>query len=275
MELRMNTLLKLTAIATLAMASNIASAVNVGGVIFDPDYVFAGPPSNSDFDADTASTQWYVSNANAGTVNPTNALIPSGVLPDGTTLQGVGEFGFMNGLGINTSSVTGGDAASFCPGCELTYVFNGIEVAGGGALLVGGTVDIYVDNTADFNPGAISVAAAQDGVLWLSLAVEQIAFTADGSNGFLKGFVSILLNVLATGDVLVDGLAAQSLDTNGQPDGSDLVYSASANFLNGSSAAPYGNGTADLKGNSIPVPGTLLLIGLGILGFGVARRKRA
>ena len=193
-ELKMKTLLKLTAIATLAVASNIASAVNIGGVIFDPDYDFPGPPPNSDFDADTAFTQWFVSNADAGTVDPSNALVPNPNLPDGTTLQGVGEFTFMNGLGTNASSAAGGDAASFCPGCELTYVFNGIEVDG--ANLVGGSVDIFVDHTADFNPGAISVAAATDGVLWLSLAVESIAFQADGANGFLKGFVSIAMSYL-------------------------------------------------------------------------------
>jgi hypothetical protein len=274
MELKMKTLMKFTAAATLAMASNMVSAVNIGGVIFDPDFVSTGIPPNSDFDADTAFTQWFVGNANAGTINPGNAIVPAAVLPDGTTLQGVGEFTSMNGLGTNPSSATGGSVGSFCPGCELTYVFNGIEVDG--PALVGGTVQIYVDSTPDFNPANItSVADAADGVLWLSLAVDQIAFAQTVANGFLVGFVDILLSVLTTGNVLVDGIAASNFDTNGQPTGSDLVYSANANFLNSTSSIEFANGTADLKGNAIPVPGTLLLIGLGMLGFGVARRKRA
>lgn len=269
----MKTLMKVTAAATLAMASTMVSAVNIGGVMFDPDFVSAGIPPNSDFDADTAFTQWFVSNGDAGTVDPSNAMIPAPNLPDGTTLQGVGEFTSMNGLGTNPSSVTGGGLGSFCPGCELTYVFNGIEVAG--PDLVGGTVQIYVDSTPDFNPANItSVADATDGVLWLSLAVDSIVFATTAANGFLVGFVDILLSVLATGDASVDGIAASSFDTSAQPNGTDLIYSANANFLNGSSPVPFANGTADLKGDTIPVPGTLLLIGLGMLGFGVARRKR-
>lgn len=255
----MNNFMKYIGAAGLVLASTSASALNVGGVIWDPDYFFAGPPSSMDFDADTAYKQWFAPAADAGNIDPLNAVgLP---VADGDVLQGMGEFSFINDKGTNTASSTGGGAGSFCPGCELTFVF---ETTVAGDNFTGGYIDIYVDNTPDFfNPNSAVIAEATDGVLWLSLNIDSINFIPDPVLGFGAGHVDALLSV-------VGGLAMDNFDTNEATGGADFEYSSDAIF-----DGLFADGTADLVGNSIPEPTSLALLGLGLLGFGARARRKA
>ncbi|GHF99160.1 PEP-CTERM sorting domain-containing protein [Thalassotalea marina] len=217
-----------------------ASDINVGGVIWDPDSVNAFPDAED-----------FFSSGN---------LFENAVANPGDIVNGFGIFDQFNSDANN--------AASFCPGCELTFTFSMELVAFTPISGTTGTFDftnlminIYVDHAPNY---AGTSATASEGNLWLSLQGAS-NLTGIGTNlgtGSDTGTGSALLNV-------VGGLAASNFDTNGEASGTDLVLSSS--FQPG---GPNGmlKGGFELTGNSIPEPTSIALLGLGLLGFGASRK---
>lgn len=233
------------ALAT-ASAATFASPINIGGVIWDPDAAL-------DFSGTTASVS---QNINAGTGE----------------LTGFGRINYIN------------ESDTFCPGCELTFQYGGYLPVSGAAVpttatvgqsidYVNGWVKVFVDNTPDAPTAAsaLNAANAADGNVWLSLvghAVNGVTFT--GFN-FYPSFL------LGTGwwDV-VGGLAQGNLDTNTKLDGSDLTFTMSFTSFVGPTSNPLlvSSGAGTFNGNSIPEPGSLLLLSLGLLGIATARARK-
>jgi len=232
----------------LAAGSAIASPINVGGVIWDPDQTSVFP-GEEDF-------------TSHGTLYENAALQP-GV----THVTGRGLVTQINSAVPNQPT--------FCPGCELTYVFDMDVVSI--TLLSGNnykftfnnlTIDVFVDHTPDYDG---SLASAQDGVLWLKLAGNGnlTGLGTDIGTGSDTGSGSALLDV-------VGGLAMSNFDTNTKVNGADMVFSSSfqpAGF--NENGIPMLTGTFDLKGNSIPEPSVLALLGVGLFGLGIARRQKS
>jgi hypothetical protein len=262
-ETKMKALKKtiLGAAVALAMAGQAhAIPINVGGVVWDPDAVSL---TDSDFTARFEFNQWFTSAANqvpdvdGAAANYANAINP-GTVGLGDTLQGVGEIFKLNGVNYgNTASLTGG---AFCPSCELTFTFGGFSINGVNTLS-NGWLRIYVDDTPDWDVTQTSAAGASDGTLFLELRAGANTFNSNG--GFSSGSLFSYFDA-------VDGIALSNFDTN-TVFGFDFLSSASASFFQNVIATS----TGQINGNSIPEPGSLALAGLGLLGLGALRRRKA
>lgn len=239
---------------SLAAASltSHASDINIGGVVFDPDYLDV-PHGESDMQMSLNFTQWFVTGADIGTYNPSAEINPATVI-FGDELQGSGIVTklneYSNGLGL-------------CPGCELTFEFGGLLADGAGGFQTGGFFNFYVETGADID-GFYTEDA--NPVIWLTLDVDNVVFTSfGGSSGpYAAGFISVDLSAIG-------GLAMDNFDTNTlNNEMSDVFYSATAIF--GANNKANGGGIA--VGDTIPEPTTVAIFGLALMGLAAGRYRK-
>ncbi len=204
----------------------------------------------------------------------------------GDTLYGYGTVSNING------------STSFCA-CDLTYVFTYTvqevftDALGGEIMFTGGNIKFYAQAAGTFNTTAPGTAQGTAAELWLEVAGHTDTFTGAISNGNLADPTGTLYGTF-TGTIgggefgqgnglldVVGGAAAFYLDTNQEPDGSDLSFSSSfqpaRNPIVDGDVSYVLSGTAEMFGSSqqVPAPATLLLVGLGLVSLVGARARKA
>lgn len=253
----------LGAVVALALAGGAqASNINVGGVVWDPDYTDGtSPPAEFDFVAAANFNQWYTT-SNTGILGAGTETNISTVLATFPTTSY-----FLEGAGLITR--VNDPLTTFCPSCQLTYAFGGLALTatqtGFGLDATNAWAKIYV---SDQSPSLVSPytdasewSLIQGGDVWLDMIFASVTplIAADLSAGAVFAKFTI-----------IDGIAENNFDPL------TLSYSGSTGFNIGATASPYSAaGNSQLFGNSIPEPGSLALAGLGLLGLGALRRRKA
>jgi hypothetical protein len=208
------------------------------------------------------------------------------VSSDGETLSGIFKVSSIFDADNNTIWYDGKD------GQELTGYFTGLLVASITGTttqtidFTGGSVYMYLDSTPDFTANGGPTAAFvtntnttyNDGVLALSANFVPGIVTGDATTTFQSSITALTSPFTGKGTgyaSITGGTLASILDSNSYLGGAaDLLFESDVKAPTGGSKGWPVTSSDPVSGTSVPEPGTLALLGAGMLGLiGFKRRK--
>jgi len=274
------------AVAAALATSAQASVITIQGTSWNPDNI-----SPSDFQANSNLFQWYQTSGAAYNPAGTVASFTGASSLVGTNVTGAGLFSLVNG--VNSTDTNPGDTtpAVFTTG-QLTFTFGGISitavsVTGNAVTYTYDLTNSYFNVYSNTNPnnygttGALAdqVAAGVGSYATPFLTGKFDTFSVDAS---LLNLSSGAPNLYGSANGLISvtgGAAFSNFDTNTKINPitngfADISFGGSSQIDFGTTISEVGS--TNLRGNTIPEPATVALIGLAMLGAGaVSRRKTA
>lgn len=276
------------AIASAAMIPMASQAVLINGVAFNPGAQFITTSLWETVLATTAGTL-----SGVGVVSQINCTGCGGQ----TWISGQNDtqltYYFTGYTVARWYDTVGGVHLAGDEGSGLVNIFTNaraIDFNNGNIKLFTDRVSTGTNLNPSANPNvvspalqAIDIARATDGTKWLEYGGKSTTNLLTGNAGTLFSFTNTASSVHAGGsgfgylDVLLTGGAATAnFDTNSFNVGGVIADARlDSSFSNTNAGAWPLSGTASIKTAAIPEPGSLALLGLGLLGLASTYRRKS